>query len=225
MDDLNERLCQLVVEARNCPSGSLARQQRLYQIYQLVRKSGKLWRDSASYYNDALQEMWEYCFQHLEEYDPTVKRVVTWLDDELKRRLRRYRDRHRRETHRQIAPSLTEEGSICDPVDNLPAKPDVQPVLDIWNNTVDWVHRDSEKRLRKTCFRHRSNVNCQVLFLKRFPEETPWKTIAEELDLDEAETKDIPKWYNRRCLPLLRDFGASQGYIDESDSSTHPKQP
>lgn len=142
-----------------------------------------------------------------------------------KRRLRRYRDRQRRETHRQIIPSQTDDGSICDPVDRLPARKDVRPALDIWNNTLDWVRRDPDGRLRNTCFRHRAEVNCQALFLKRFPQETPWKTIAEEFNLDDAEAKDLPKWYNRRCLPLLRDFGVARGYLDEGDRSTQNKQP
>ncbi|MGC9505785.1 sigma-70 family RNA polymerase sigma factor [Baaleninema sp.] len=225
MDDLNERLCQLVVEARRYPLGSVERQRRLCQIYRLVSQSGKLWRDSAPYYNDALQEMWEYCFDRLEEYDPRVKRVTTWLDDELKRRLRRYRDRQRRETHRKVAPLKTEDGSTFDPVDGLPAREDVRPALDIWYNTLDWVRRDPDGRLQNTYFRHRRDINCQVLFLKRFPTETPWKTIAEEFNLDDAATKDLPKWYNRRCLPLLRDFGVANGYLDEADRSTHNKQP
>jgi len=32
-----------------------------------------------------------------------------------------------------------------------------------------------------------------------------------------AEAKDLPKFYSRRCKPLLEQFIIAQGYIDEND--------
>ena len=176
----------------------------------------RLWKERTLYYNDALQQMWEYCCQHPEEYDPNLKQVITWLDDELKKRLRRYRYAQKKQRERQLTALSTDSGKITDPVDNLKARPDIQPVLDIWSKTLNWVQTDPEGVLHSTCFRKRPEVNCQALFLGRFPTETPWNKIAERLELTPAEAKDLPKWYNRRCLPLLRKFGAERGYIEES---------
>ncbi len=216
MDDLNDLLRQLVAEARTYPPESVDRRQKLNKIIRLVTKSGKLWKEYSDYYNDAVQQMWEYCCQNLEEYDPELASVITWLDNYLKKRLRNFRDRKYREFNRQASPLQTDE-QIFDPLDRVPANPDINPILEIWHKTLEWVQADPEGELQKTCFRNRPEINCQVLFLKRFPTETPWSEIAAEFSLTAAEAKDLPKFYNRRCLPLVRNFGIAQGYIEETD--------
>ena len=87
MNELDLKLRELIATALLYPSQSSERQQVLAQVHLLVMKSGKLWRENTSYYNDALQEMWEYCCEHLEEYNPNIKGPIVWLDDELKKRL------------------------------------------------------------------------------------------------------------------------------------------
>lgn len=223
MEDLNEQLRQLVAEARTHPPQSLPRQQKLQQLYRLVMKSGKLWKEYTPDYNDALQQMWEYCCQNIEQYDPTLSNVITWLDDYLKKRLRNLRDAKYRQQAREQKALATETGEIVDPVQHLPARPDIQPILDIWEHTLNWVQTDPDGMLRGTCFRQRAEINCQALFLLRFPSETPWQTIAERFALTPSAAKDLPKWYNRNCLPLLRKFGASQGYIEEPPSRNKRK--
>lgn len=213
MDDLNENLQPLIADALTYPVGSVKRQQKVQRIYQLVMKSKKLWKEYSPYYNDALQEMWEYCCQHLEEYDPTVCGVITWLDDRLKKRLRYNRDVRNRKWNQQAFAIQTDEGTTFDPIENLTAPSDIQPILEIWQETLNWVQADPEERLRNTLFRRRQDINAQILFLMRFPSETPWSSIAERFQLTPAETKDLPKFYNRRCLPLIREFGISRGYI------------
>lgn len=214
MDDLNATLKQLVAQAVSQPVKSTDRRQTLYQIYQLVTRSGKLWRDRQPYYNDALQEMWEYCCHHLEDYDPSVKQVITWLDDELKRRLQRYRYAQQRDATKHIPTQSEGNDRLPPPAERLPAPPDIQPSLAMWEQTLAWVRTDPDQTLGKTCFRKRPTVNCQKLCEQRFPPETAWGAIATELNLNAAEAKDLPKWYCRRCLPLLREFGVAQGFLD-----------
>lgn len=223
VDDLDQKLRTLVAEACNHPLKSLERRQKLSEVHRLVMQSGKLWKEHAPYYNDALQEMWEFCCRNPEQYDPTLKGVITWLDDYLKKRLRNLRDARYRQKAREMTALQTESGEITDPVTNLPARPDIQPVLEIWENTLSWVQTDPDNALRSTCFRGCSNVNCQALILRRFPLETPWSTIAAEFNLTPPEAKDLPKVYNRKCLPLLRKFAMSQGYVEEKDISSRKK--
>ncbi|MBD2058095.1 sigma-70 family RNA polymerase sigma factor [Oculatella sp. FACHB-28] len=219
MKDLDETLRQLVAEACTHPPKSVDRQRALQEIYRLVMKSGKLWREYTPYYADALQQMWEYCCQHLEEYDPTLSGVITWLDNYLKKQLRLFRDRQSRDYKRRAGIEQTEQGNFVDPVDRLPARPELEPTLDVWEKTMNWVQTDPQGILQATCFRKRVDINAQTLFLMRFPSETSWQVIADRFHLTPAEAKDLPKFYNRRCLPLLRNFGISQGYLDEEESS------
>lgn len=219
MKDLDETLRQLVAEACTHPPKSVDRQRALQEMYRLVMQSGKLWREYTPYYADALQQMWEYCCQHLEEYDPTLSGVITWLDNYLKKQLRLFRDRQSRDYKRRAGVAQTEQGDLIDPVDRIPARSETEPVLDVWEKTVNWVKSDPDNVLQATCFRKRAEINAQTLFLMRFPSETSWQVIADRFHLTPAEAKDLPKFYNRRCLPLLRNFGISQGYLDEGESS------
>ncbi|WP_272121521.1 hypothetical protein [Spirulina major] len=225
MDDLNATLKQLVAQALEYPPQSNERRQTLYRIYQQVTRSGKLWCDRQPYYNDALQEMWEYCCHHLEDYDPTVKQVITWLDDELKRRLSRYRYAQQRSATKHVQD--VEGGSTTLPplAERLPAPPDAQASLAIWQQTLEWVQTDPDHRLRKLCFRKRPEGNCQRLCQRRLPPEATWGEIAAELELNAAEAKDLPKWYCRRCIPILREFGVAQGFLDTVKKSQPRRTP
>lgn len=213
MTELNENLKALVAQACTHSPGSPERQRCLQQLHYHVTCSNKLWRESVPYYTDALQDMWVYCCQHLEDYDPSIAGVITWLDSHLKRILRRYRDRQRRDQQRHLSTLISEDGRPLHPVEIIPSRPDVSPLLDMWEKTLAWVQTDADGTLRATCFRNRADINAQTLFLLRFPSKTPWKTIAQQFDLNSAEATDLPKFYNRRCLPLLRTFGAQQGYL------------
>lgn len=216
MSALNETLKQLVADACTHPPRGSARQWCIQEIYRLVMKSGKLWKENTLYYEDALQETWEYCCQHLEEYDPNLSAVTTWIDHCLKRTLRRWRDRQNREKQRQAHPIGSDEDTTIDPLDNLAAHPGSSQAIQMWQTTMTWVRDDPEGKLQQTYFRNRPEINAQILFLKRFPSETPWQDIANEFNLTPAEAKDLPKFYNRNCRPLLREFGVAQGYIEKT---------
>jgi hypothetical protein len=212
MSELNIKLRYLIASACEHLPKSQKRQEIIGEVHILVTKSGKLWKEITPYYDDALQEMWASCLQHPEEYDPTIKEVITWLNDELKKILRRFRDGNTRQRNRIASHIKTEEG-VLDPVENLASPPDIEPTLEILYNTLNWVKTDPDEELRKTCFRKRAEINAQALFLRRITSETPWEDIAAEFKLTPPEAKDLPKFYSRKCLPLLRKFGLSQGYI------------
>lgn len=222
METLDARLSQVVAKAIAAPPGSVARQQALQELYRLVMQSNRLWREYTPYYADALQEMWEYCCQHLEEYDPTLSNVTTWLDHHLKRRLRRFRDQQSREQKRRVFAAQTEQGEK-DPIDLIPSRSTLDAAVELWQKIVAWVQHDPEGTLQSTCFRKRPEINAQTLFLMRFPAETPWQTIATHFNLTPAEAQDLPKFYHRRCLPLLRNFGVSNGYLEEKQKRTGRK--
>ena len=221
MNELDLKLRELIATALLYPSQSSERQQVLAQVHLLVMKSGKLWREHTSYYNDALQEMWEYCCEHLEEYNPDIKGPIVWLDDELKKRLRRMRDGKYSQQRRFFTIKQTEQGVTNNPIDDIASSPDIQPAIEIWEKTIQWVEEDPDRQLRSICFRKRPEINAQALILRRIPPDTlAWKTIAAEFKLNLQETKDLPKFYHRKCLPLLRQFGLSQGYIEQPSTSS-----
>ncbi|MEB3180284.1 MAG: sigma-70 family RNA polymerase sigma factor [Nostocaceae cyanobacterium] len=217
MDELDKYLRQLVAQACAAPPGSVERQQILQEIHQRVMRSGRLWQKEKSkpYYADALQDMWEYCFQHLDEYDPQINEFITWLNDRFGNNLRSYGDRTYRQRNRQAPLFQTEDGQIVHPIDGLVAPPDIQPVLEIWNAILAWVESDPEGILHNTCFKNRPEINAQVLLLQQLsPQKVSWDTIAARFNLSPKDARYLPQWYSRHCNRLLRQFGKDRGYID-----------
>jgi hypothetical protein len=203
MSDINEKLCQLINDAIRLPPKSRQKYQKINEIYLLVNESGQLWREHKLYYEDALQEMWGYCCQNLHEYDSTQTQVITWFNRHLKNALARYR--HNEEIrNKKIYPLINKPLSHRD----------IEPSLDLWEETAKWVKNDPDQVLRSIHFPDHPEITAQVIILRRLPPDIPaWKEIAQEFNLNDAESKNLAKWYSRSCLPLLRKFGNEQGYI------------
>lgn len=212
MDDL----AQLVTEACKYPPGSPQRQRYLTQAIRLT--ASKLWRENVAYYQDALQQTWEYFCKNIcerttgERYDPARGSVITWLNYYLKRRLQDFYIEQQKQqirtagSQRQSARSGEQEGEI-DPVDRVAAPADVPPILEA---VQTWAEADPSGELCRTHIEGKPEVNCQVLILRRLPPETSWKDLSEELG---AAVPTLSSFYQRQCLPRLRKFGESEGYL------------
>lgn len=215
MDDLREKLHQLVTQACRHQPGSPERQKNLTRIVMLVRP--KLWKESTPYYQDALQQTWMFFCQNIceantgEAYDPERSSLVTWLNFYLKRQLQQFFvDDQKRQTRTVSAHSgtVTDEEQATDPIDRLAAPPDVPPLLD---EVRKWVEKDTTGMLRRVHIANHPEVNCQVLLLRRLPPETSWKTLSEEFKLP---ISTLSNFYQRQCLPRLCEFGKTEGYLE-----------
>lgn len=201
------------------PPGSHQRQVIFGKIVRLVMQSGKLWRESTPYYPDALQEMWEYCLLNLDDpqngYRPDVCEVITWLDDRLKKILRRHRDRKHRQLNRQAFPKRFDNGQVFDPIESLISPPDSQPALNMWTELLDWITQDPERQLRsRTCPKY-PQINAQQLLLHRLPpNQKSWDSIAQATG---ANKTYIAQWYSRHCNSFLRNWAMEKGYLDGDD--------
>lgn len=207
-NELNQHLKTLVAEACSFPPRSLQRRQKLNEIVRVVTKSGKLWRENTPDYKDALQQTWLYFCRNLERYDPTSCSVITWLDNCLKWRLQDFRQAEAKAQVRTASHPRQGDEETLDPIQNLPASPDIPAILE---ETYQWAETDPEGELVSTHVQGRPDVNCQILIQRRLPPETSWKSIAEEFSL---RPSTAPNFYQRECLPLLRKFALSQGYLE-----------
>ncbi|WAL59223.1 sigma-70 family RNA polymerase sigma factor [Thermocoleostomius sinensis] len=215
MSEFDEQLRQLVIEACSHPPGSLKRQRALTQVIRLVVR--KLWKDSSPYYADALQQTWVYFCQNVCEgktgakYDPNQGSVATWLNFYLKRRLQDFFiDSQKQQTTRaSVQPRLSRSGDVdqIDPLENLAAEPAAPPILE---DVRAWAEADFTGELRQVHIAGHDLVTCQLLILRRLPPETSWKDLAAELGLS---VSTLSSFYQRQCLPRLRKFGESQGYL------------
>jgi hypothetical protein len=216
MTEFDDPLYQLVVEACKHPPGSVQRQRNLTQV--IRRVSPKLWREYTPYYQDALQQTWVYFCQNVcekgsgEKYDPTRSSVATWLNYYLRRRLQDHFIQHQKQQATQASGQARgaksgEPGEFVDPIDLVPAPPDVPPILE---EVKAWAEADATGELAATHIKGRPEVNCQVLILRRLPPETSWKALSEEFSLP---IPTLSAFYQRQCVPRLRKFGESEGYV------------
>ena len=208
--EIANTLAQLVREACEHPDGSRQRQKKLTQIIRSVDRH--LWKENTAYYEDALQETWIYLCQNLCEgkttkpYDPNRASVITWLNNYLKWRLKDgYIETHERRQKTVFA--LKDDNGLYDPVDSLPAKPDIPPILE---EVKRWALQDPEYKLRQTHLDNHPQITCQLLILERLPHPTSWKTLAEKYNISAGT---LSSFYQRKCKPLLREFSKFQGYI------------
>ncbi|PAX60122.1 hypothetical protein [Brunnivagina elsteri] len=211
MKGLEEQLRKLVEEACGYPPGSVPRQRLLTQIIRLVGK--RLWKEGTTYYQDALQQTWLYfCRNICNAYDPDRGTVITWLNVYLRHRLQDAYIKTQEDNARKASASIQQSASgdisaITNPIDNLPASPDPPPILD---HVKLWVKLDINGDLHQTHIQGRPDVNCQVLIWKRLPPEVSWKDLAQEYNLS---VSTLSSFYQRQCIPRLRQFAETEGYL------------
>ena len=213
MNEAEQQLRNLVKEVCEHPPGSIKRQRGLTQIIRLTMP--KLWREASPYYADAVQQTWVYFCQNICEgktgaqYDPSYGSVATWLNAYLKRRLQDgFIGQQKQQASQALSRSrLSEAEEMPDPIENLAAEPDVPPILE---SVKAWVEADTSGELRRTQIEGRPAITAQVLILRRLPPETSWKELAIEFGLS---VSTLSSFYQRQCLPRLRKFGESEGYL------------
>jgi len=213
MNEAEQQLRNLVKEVCEHPPGSIKRQRGLTQIIRLTMP--KLWREASPYYADAVQQTWVYFCQNICEgktgaqYDPSYSSVATWLNAYLKRRLQDgFIGQQKQQASQALSRSrLSEAEEMPDPIENLAAEPDVPPILE---SVKAWVEADTSGELRRTQIEGRPAITAQVLILRRLPPETSWKELAIEFGLS---VSTLSSFYQRQCLPRLRKFGESEGYL------------
>lgn len=213
MDELEERLRQLVAETCRHKFNSIERQQGLTQIIRVIVKSGKLWKDNASYYEDALQQTWVYFCSNLCEattcnnYDPSRGSVIGWVNAYLRWRLQDCCIEKHATLAQTASFQIRSEDELIECIEALEAPPDIPPMLE---STRQWAQTDPDDDLRRIHIYGHPEVNCQVLILKRLPPETSWETISAKFDVS---VSTLSSFYRRQCIPRLRKFGESQGYL------------
>lgn len=208
MSDLDVQLRAWITEACRHPPGSPLRQRHLTKVIRAV--SGKLWRENVAYYQDAVQQTWVYfCKNICGGYNPDLGTVATWLNAYLKRRLQDFYIDTQKRRNQEISTWQDKSGEVVDVIDGLAdERGDVEP---IWEKVKAWAQADDTGELRAIHIEGHPHVNCQVLILRRLLSETSWKVLAEEYGI---AVPTLSSFYRRQCMPRLRNFGESEGYVN-----------
>lgn len=214
MDELEAKILLLIQETCQYPSRSIARQKGLNQIILLIQKTGKLLRGTGiPDAEEALQETWWYFCRNLceattakEPFNPEKSSVITWINSYLSYRLQDKRiSSYEQKNKFNVIPEKDEQP--IDPSDLIPALSEPRPIL---NDIQEWLETNSSE-LKRIHIRGRPDVNSYVLICRRLPPETSWVDLSKEFDLP---ISTLANFYQRRCFPLLLNFGKSQAYFD-----------
>ncbi len=211
MTDLEQQLRDLVEKACCHPPGSAIRQKSLTQIIRLTRS--QLWREYTPMYEDALQQTWLYFCRNIceattgERYDRDRASLTTWLNYYLKRRLQDLREDAAKQAKDFVPSTWGANSKTIEILEQQPAPADIPPIL---AEVKQWVSIDTNGTLVATHIKGYPQVNCQLLILRRLPPETSWEQLSQELGIP---ISTLSAFYQRKCLPKLRNFGRAEGYV------------
>ncbi|MEB3292380.1 MAG: hypothetical protein VKJ24_04405 [Synechococcales bacterium] len=210
MPDLN----QLVLQACRYPPASVERQKLVHELVVAMQNSGQIWRAMnmpRADYHEVLQETWLWFCPNLDQFDPTQAQVMTWFNNRLRfkiqehyRRLKQWHDRTL-----PLEPSPGQEGRAMELADPRNFWHKLEDAA-IWQDRDEWLAKN-QTSLRRIHIRQRLDVNCYRLIPQRFtPEPIPWKQIAIDDGISEAV---LGAFFQRECVPLLREFARQYGYV------------
>lgn len=211
----NEHLRQLILETCKYPPGSLERKRNLTKLIIGIQQTQKLWRENTQYYQDALQQTWIFLCQHLceadtgQKYDPDRSSITTWLNGYLKWRLQDFRIAQQADKKNKVTTVRVSNSETVNIVDNLAANPDIPPILE---DTIKWAKEDLSGELGSIHIKGYPQITCQKLILRRLPPETSWQELSQEFGIS---ISTLSNFYQRQCMPRLRNFAQSEGYINE----------
>lgn len=211
----DDPLQSLIEETCRHPPQSVERQRGLTQLYRLIVKSGKLWREYTPYYEEVWQQTWLYFCLNLceattakDKYEADRSSVTTWLNFYLKQRLKDRALKAQHQKNRMVSASQPIDGDdTLTFLDTFEAPRDIPPILQA---TREWVETDPEGELQRIHIRGRKDVTCQLLLRRRLPPKTSWEELSTELNLP---VSTLHSFYQRKCMPQLRKFGESEGYL------------
>lgn len=214
LDSINKQLLLILFEAQKYSSNSFKRRRCLTQMIRLIQQSNKLWYEHTPYYEDALQQTWLFFCQNVceartgKQFDPSRSSMITWLNQYLKWRLQDFRiQTHQRRTKIYSPSPLGTLDKANDVLTNLAAPPDIPP---LWGMTLHWIETDPEDILGRCHILNRPDVTCQVLLLRRIFSHRQWDEISLEFDVP---VSTLSSFYQRKCLPALRNFAELEGFL------------
>lgn len=178
-DNFNQRLQELVSDARSHPPKTVKRQIALNKLVMEIQRSGKLAHPQRGMwpayiyedlYNEALGQTFIEICQKIENYNPAHP-VMAWVNFLLNNRfidaVRRYQSQQK---------PLISLDDLDKPIAANEESSEAQRVR-------EFIREDPENRLKSESIQNRPDVTLQRLLWLKDVEDRKWKEIAEELGL------------------------------------------
>ncbi|MEG4089033.1 hypothetical protein [Microcoleus sp. Pol12B4] len=206
---LYQDLDRLVTQICQHPPG-LKRSRLLHQLLTKMKNSGLIWKENLPYYEDALQEQWEFFSSNLCEsrtgtqYDRARGNVITWFNYYFKRRLQNLASRVDRENNRRSSSKkIFKDGKQIEKIEDLPDR-DRTHILEtaqLFTELQAWIDTDPDRVLSKHV-RGRPDITCQVI-LKGLSAGKSFTVLAAELS---CSYPTLYAFHRVQCRPHLQRF-------------------
>ncbi|MDX2229544.1 MAG: hypothetical protein NW220_07895 [Leptolyngbyaceae cyanobacterium bins.349] len=202
--------------------GSRERNRALTQIIRMVLPL--LRYNNSAIEADVMQQTLLYLVKNFDQYDVDRGCLVTWLNAYLYfRRCDAYQQTAlKQRSEIPLDSTLMDDEKLCSKViPDLPSRH--YGSLQILDRIVNWVKTDPNGTLRQIHISQHPEVNAQTMILLRLPmQEMSWKAIAAKFGLP---IPTLSAFYQRKCVPLLREFGQMEGWIEGSLTNRHSAKP
>ena len=209
---LYQELDRLVTQICQHPPDSFPRKRYLSQIVTKMKNSGLIWKNHRNepFYEDALQEQWEFFCSNLCEsrtgtqYDRTRGNVLTWFNYYFKRRLQNWAPRIDRENNRRCdREQILEDGTPIDRIENLPEcdRTHILETSQLFTELQAWIETDPDEVLSKH-IRGRPDLTCQVI-LKGLSSGKSFTLLAAEFS---SSYSTLYGFHRDQCRPHLQTF-------------------
>lgn len=205
MDELDEKLEQLVLDAQQHPPQTRQRQMALGKLIHLIQQSGKLYckrgqlrPDVYNYlYREALQEVWLDICRNINKYDPAKAKVMTWVNFLLDKRFIDARDKYymNPKAHITYVPEMAD-------LDRAALSEDA-PSLS--QEVKRQIEADPEQIFQTKHIQHYPEANFQFLAKRRLSGDS-WEKISAELGI---KVPTLSTFYQRCCkqfAPKLKEY-------------------
>ncbi|WP_424102620.1 RNA polymerase sigma factor [Moorena producens] len=201
MNQLEERLQQLAIEAQQHSPKSRGRRLALTRLIQIIQASGRLSRrrydTPQEVYDEALQETWLYVFKKIDTYEPRGP-VINWVNYVFKRRLIDARKRHTKQGREYSldAPINSSDGGKGMTYLDTVAQPEDTPLPS--QLIRQCIEEDADGLFASKHVRGHPKANFRTIALL-YLDRKSWQQTAVAVGLKPKQASTVQSFYWRCC--------------------------
>jgi hypothetical protein len=210
--DLDSLVIQICQETLNI----WKRKRCLTQLVTKMKNSGLIWKKDVPYYEDAVQEQWEFFCSNLWEsrtgtqYDRTRSNPITWFNNCLQWRLLTFAQKIAEENQRRCQnEKILEDGQLVNLIEILPAEDETHIIecIQCFEEVQNWIETNPEGILNAH-IRGRKDLTCQVILRSLLSGKTFTQMAAEY----GCAYQTIYGFWKNKCRPHVQAFRENHDY-------------
>ena len=223
MDDESDQLERLALAVQKQPRGSNGRRLAQNRLVCAIERSGKLFCQGRfnfppEVYDEAVRETLLYLCRNIDRYNPTIAKVMTWVNDALHFRfidaIARYRKQQER-LKREVSLDCPVNSSNNRNYNRTPLEMLAQPETISWpsERVRDCIEKDPDGLFARRCVRGHPQANFRAIALL-YLERKSWKDIAVAVGISAEKWSTVQSHFWRSCRYFAPKF---QEYLQQGD--------